>query len=103
MTKPITLNALMLCLLIPLTPVQSGELIRSACVKTDDRHGRLNVRADANMSAPVVSRINNGQCGVKVVGYCGRAEKAGDWCTIQFGQIRFGIVAARYLTFPPTN
>lgn len=85
--------------LLATTTVTAGELIRPACVKTEDIDGQLNVRSAANMSAPVVSRVRNGQCGIRIVGYCGRAEKAGDWCTIQFGQIRFGIVAARYLRF----
>lgn len=103
MIKTITLSALTLCVLLPLSPARSGELIRTACVKTDDPQGQLNVRSAPNMSAPVVSRISNGQCGITIIGYCGRAEKAGDWCTMQFGQIRFGIVAARYLSFKPAE
>ena len=99
MIKPIALSALVLCAVLPVSWAKSGELVRTACVKTDDRYGQLNVRAAPNMSSPVVSRIRNGQCGITVIGYCGRREKAGDWCTIKFGQIRFGIVAARYLTF----
>lgn len=98
MEKTTALSALMACLLISTSAPQAGELIRTACVKTNDRHGSLNVRSDANMAAPVVSRIRNGQCGITVIGYCGRGEEAGDWCTIKFGQIRFGVVAARYLT-----
>lgn len=103
MLKSIALSALALCVLLPAPPARSGELIRPACVKTDDPDGQLNVRSAPNMSSPVVSRIRNGRCGVTVVGYCGRPEKAGDWCTIQFGQIRFGIVAARYLRFKPAE
>lgn len=99
MFKSAALAALVLGLLLPMSPARSGELIRTACVKTDDRDGRLNVRSAPSMSAPVVSRIGNGQCGITIIGYCGRAEKAGDWCAIRFGQIRFGIVAARYLAF----
>lgn len=99
MIKSITLSALALCVLLPAPSAWAGELTRMACVKTEDTHGQLNIRSAANISAPVVSRVRNGQCGITIIGYCGRAEKAGDWCTIQFGQIRFGIVAARYLRF----
>lgn len=99
MLKPAVFAALVLGLLLPYSAARSGELIRTACVKTDDRNGQLNVRSAPSMSAPVVSRIGNGQCGVTLIGYCGRPEKATDWCTIRFGQIRFGIVAARYLVF----
>lgn len=85
------------CLCFIAIASNAGELLRSACVKTQDVYGSLNVRSAGSLSAPVVSRIKNGQCGITVVGYCGRKEDAGNWCTVQFGQIRFGVVHARYL------
>lgn len=97
MTRALFCLALCVSASLAAPALQAGELIRKACVKTQDRYGSLNVRSAGNLSAPVVSRIRNGQCGITVVGYCGKAEDAGNWCTIQFGQIRFGVVHAAYL------